>query len=277
MFSVRQFVAKMDQDDVARSNLYLVAFPSLENYINNNGVVGSPQGTLDQVDGWFKAADSALKTASEVRSQFGALKRTGIKGVLNGDASSMVADYFGADPTREAKLAMMAKGANLPGRTLEVESDYQRRKTQKVVKGKDSGTVTMQFYLSPGHEERQIMLAWQKSIFSSTTCQVAFAAEYEKSIEIITLKRNGDPATVTSLSKAFPMRIGDVELSYENNNEVSTFEVEFTFSTFNYVNAISEEMASIIKGNTFDQIADANTDFGSKYNASLGALNGIGL
>lgn len=277
MFSVREFVAKMNQDDVARSNLYLVAFPSLTSYINHDGIVSESSGVMDEVDGWFKKGESLINAASQVKSQVGALQKHGIKGILNGDATSLAADYFGADANDEAKLAMMAKGVNLPGRTLEVESDYQRRHTQKVIKGKDSGTVTMQFYLSPDHLERKTMLNWQKQIFSSSTCQVDFAKAYQKNIEIITLFRNGEPATVTSVSDAFPVRIGEVELSYEGNNEISTFEVEFELRTFDYVNQISSEVVSLIKGNAFDQVADLNQDIGSKYNASLGALNSIGL
>lgn len=246
--NVKRFVAKLNETDMARSNLYIVKFPSMANYLNNDGVIDNAfiDDTITSLNGSAgKLYSSAKKTIS--------------RGLDAYDSFETLAGLLGGDYTSEYDMGLMVKNVNLPGSTLEVDIDKSRRNPYPIVKSKTDSTVTMTFYLTEDHAERRAMMAWYKSIYNTQTASVAFYKTYVKNIEIMTYSRKAKMSTVTNLKNAFPTRIGDVTLGYENNNEISTFEVEFVYESFTYSDN------TFLKEET-DQIESVLSAGGSAFN-----------
>lgn len=268
--NTRKFVSMIEKQDLARSNLYLVAFPSLSDFIQTDGIIASDESFFTQVDSIFKTS------AGDVRRIYGATKDHGIRGLTNGDATESLASLLGDEDGIEAKLGMMVKNVSLPGAQYETEATHYRRDNHNVIKGKTMDSVTMTFYMSTSHVERKAMLAWFKSIFDSKRSKINYHARYAKTIEVITYNRRGGTATVTTLHKAFPSRIGPVELGWENNNEIATFEVEFVIGDFTYSDVITNA-DQIGKSNIGDDLYRIERDMHRKHNAGLGAIGEIGI
>lgn len=269
--NVKKFVAKINEGDLARSNLYLVRFPSMSNYLSNDGVIDNQ--FLDNSVSTLFGEKGVFTEYQNVGRIYGATKNTIVKGLDAKDSIESLNGLLAGDYTVEYDMGMMVKNVNLPGSTYEVDMDKQRRTPYPVVKSKTDDTVTMTMYLSENHEERRAMMAWYKSIYNSKTAQVAFFKSYAKNIEITTYNRNDKRTTVTTLINAFPMRVGEVTLGYENNNEVSTFEVEFVYEMFTYSDGtfLKDYTDQVDKLDAFGQVFGKTTTF-FKSSDELGRL-----
>ena len=226
----RKFVAKLNSEDLARSNLYLVVFPSLGNSMNADGNVSATPNALELFD-------RGLSIAATAKRIYGAAKGKRIRGLLSDDTDEILGTITGEGLwSAERDLGMMVKAVNIPGSTLETDLVKTRRTPHHVVKGKTDDPVTMSFYLSPGHLERLLVNAWFKNIYESSSAEVDFYSAYVKDIKIYTFNRYGQPMTETTLHKAFPSKVGSVNLGYESANEVSSFDVDFVYEYHTTVN-----------------------------------------
>ncbi|AGN30380.1 baseplate tail tube initiator [Vibrio phage nt-1] len=229
---VKKFLSHVSKNDLARQNLYAVRFASL-------------QDTAKQI---MNTGESFLNSDIDV-----------IKGIGVKDALASTAALFGTGFELERNIGMMVKSVNLPGSSYETDVDKTRRRPHHVVKAKTDETVTMSLYLSPSHPERKMLMGWFKQIYSNDSAQVGFFANYARTIEIYTYDRNSNMATMTSLKNAFPIRVGGVQLGYENNNAVAEFEVEFVYESATYM---SEDLS-----NTIADSLNITQNFEKTYNS----------
>lgn len=242
--NVKKFLAQITKNDLARQNLYAVRFASLQ--------------------------DTAKQVANTGETIYNAATDT-VKGIGVEDAMMSTMDLFGAGFEFERNIGMMVKSVNIPGSSYETDIDKTRRSPSHIVKAKTDEPVTMTMYLSPRHPERKMMLGWFKQIYTNSSAQVGFAANYVRTIEIYTYDRNTNMVTMTSLKNAFPTRVGGVQLGYENNNAIAEFEVEFVYESATY---ISEDIKNKVSGALSIEQAH-ETGFNSIYNTGTEALTGL--
>lgn len=241
---IKKFVAQINKNDLARQNLYAVRFASL-------------QDTAKQMANTGETIYNA--SVDEVRG-------IGVK-----DALMSTAELFGAGFEYERNIGMMVKAVNIPGMTLETDVDKTRRKPSHIVKAKTDETVTMTMYLSMSHPERKMMLGWFNQIYTNSSAQVGFPANYQRTIEIYTYNRDAKMVTMTSLRNAFPIRVGGVQLGYENNNAIAEFEVELVYDSVTYLSQdIQNELSSQL------EITDEfEKTYNSIYNTGSEAISGL--
>lgn len=248
-----RFMRKVQNDDLARSNMFLVRFVDLNTGIGNDGIISSldpikstgGQPTTGFFGGdaytWNRIKDISYnqlqsKLSPKIKSIMGATDPNMIKTII-GDGE-LYTGFFGEDYNVNRDLAMMVKSVTIPGVSLETQVNYNERKPFTEVRNRNIDTLRMIFYCSPDYAERIWFLTWLNSIHNQRKGTFGFYANYAKKINVVTLDRNGVKTSVIDMEGCFPTRVGEVTMSYEDNSQISIFEVEFTIS--NVTHAVSK-------------------------------------
>lgn len=238
------FMRKIERVDLARSNLFAVNFSDFRKIINADGVIDfdndpikmDPFGFDNMKQGtdfiWNKATDKAkdyiLKTSSmSVKALFGAYDPEIIQSIFGQD----VVDIF-SGPTYDVNKdrSLLAKSANIPGVSFETEKTYQDKRPFSNVKGRTVDNITMTFYCTPNYAERSLFLSWMNKIHNPKKNTYSFYDSVKQRIEIATYNRKGKISSIAICQDCIPIRVGAVNLDFDSNNTVATFEVEFEVS-----------------------------------------------
>lgn len=252
-----RFMRVIETHDLARPNLFLVRFGDFRTVVSNDGVVDfdlgiSTDGGVDNTSGpfagaaysWNRVKDIAFDAATKIASPrlkqiMGAYDPT-LVSMIPG-AGSIMETFLGTGYNVNKDLALMVKSVNLPGTQLETQINKTDRLPFFEVRGRTINNITVTFYCTPGYRERVLMLAWMNSIHNNKTGQYGFQAKYAREIDVLTLDRKGVRQSITLCKGCFPIRVGDVQLDYENNSQVATCEVEFVVSDMNQITSAGTE------------------------------------
>ncbi|WVX87456.1 tail tube [Vibrio phage EniLVp02] len=122
------------------------------------------------------------------------------------------------------------KGASIPPGLVEaVIVSYQNRKV-KVAGDRTYEEWTLTVYLDTDHETRQQFIDWQaqaaalgKEIYGE------IPEAYKKNGLVRQYDRQGEETAVYNIYGCFPTNVGEVQMNWDTNNEVATFEVTLAF------------------------------------------------
>lgn len=239
-----EFMRKIERIDLARSNLFTVNFTDFRKIINADGVLDfdsspvstNPLGQDNMQQGtdflWNKATDKVkdhlLKTSSMgVKALFGAYDPEIIQSIFGKD----IVDIF-SGPTYDVNkdISLLAKAANIPGVSFETEKTYQDKKPFSNVKGRTVDNITMTFYCTPNYAERSLFLTWMNKIHNPKKNTFSFYDSVKQNIEIATFSRKGKIASIAVCQGCIPTRVGPVNLDFDSNNSIATFDVDFEVS-----------------------------------------------
>lgn len=216
-----KFRAALLKEDLARSNLFKVEFPQKIgksiSYSNSTSGGRSILGSI--VDAVSK---EALARFEPLRHLTGFYSPAILRAVGLGDALDKYLQY-------PYELGMYVKDVAIPGRILNTV-DFKSDQVQHgmVISG-EYETLNMQFITTPSQKERRFFLSWMDIANDPNTNTFGFYNDYVANIVIKFYNRQGEMSSVTELADCFPVRVGDMELSYENNNQLATFDVSFKF------------------------------------------------
>lgn len=234
-----RFMRKVETSDLARSNMFLVRFVNLNNGLNEDSVV-SPLLPKTITDGlsFNRIKDISYNQIQKhlsprVKSIMGASTPL-LLNTLSG-AGGLLSGFFGESFDVNRDLAMFCKSVSLPGTAFDTQVNHHERKPFTEVRNRTTDTIRMTFYCSPDYAERTWFLTWMNSIHDQENAIFGFYSDYAKPIDIITLDRAGVKSSTVNCVGCFPIRVGEVQMGYEQNNEISSFEVEFAISTMNHV------------------------------------------
>lgn len=237
------FMRKIERIDFSRPNLFAVNFSDFRKAITSDGVIdfddepilsdimkNNVQSGTDFI--WNKATDAlkdyALKNMSDgVKSIFGAYDPELVQTIFGNE----VIDFFSGPAYDVNKdVCLLAKRASIPGVSFETEKTYQDKKPFSNIKGRSVDNVSMTFYCTPNYAERSLFLAWMNKIHNPKTNKFSFFDSVKQRIEIATYNRRGKIASVAICQDCIPVRVGPVDLDFDSNNQIATFEVEFEVS-----------------------------------------------
>lgn len=235
------FMKKIERIDLARSNLFRVNFTDFRKVINSDGVVDFDmdpvsnsqygQSSLDSgVDFlWNKALDKAsdwvLKNVGDgIKSLFGAYDPEIIRSIFGQDVLDL---FTGPAYDVNKDISLLAKSVNLPGYTFETEKTYQDKRPFSNVKGRAVDNITMTFYSTPSYAERSLFMSWMNKIHNPKKNTFSFFDSVKQRIEIATFNRKGKITSIVICHDCIPVRVGPVNLDFDSNNTIATFEVEF--------------------------------------------------
>ena len=279
-----RFMRVVENQDLARTNMFVVRFEDFRSTINSDGILGKAEGFLpDGVKGalggingaiqksigsnnWSRIQDIASNNARKLltpklKSIMGAYDPSLVRMIPG--AGEVMDIFLGTGYDVNKDLALMVKAVNLPGTAFETQVNKTDRKPFNEVRGRTYDNVRVTFYCTPGYQERIMMLAWMNSIHNSKRGTYGFYSQYAKSLDIVTLDRKAIKTSVVHCDGVFPVRVGEIQLDYETGNQIATVEVEFVISTMTHLE--SKGLQNMVAGAE------------SIFNRAKGALGALGL
>lgn len=255
-----KFLNRVNKVDFARPNLFLVRFGDFRSLLTSDGIIGTftdiiksgaGRSNLEPSQGidytWQLAKRGAASTAysllpNSAKKILGASDELGVFSDIFGSGMN---DILDGNYRINEDFAMMVKSVNLPSKSLDYSVSKIDRTPFADVRNGSNGNIVMTVYCSPDFIERRLMLMWMNSIHDERRNVFGFQHSYSREISLVTLDRNGIAQSATICKGCFPVRIGEVQLDFDSDNQVSTFEVEFFVSTQRQVNTL---LHSAIKG-----------------------------
>ncbi|HAS8316621.1 TPA: hypothetical protein I7702_16820 [Vibrio vulnificus] len=244
------FIKTINGTDLARSNLFLVRFGDFRTTIVNDGVLDFDDditltggtSSFARPNGepytWHDARKTVFNTGYK-HLPHSAKKLLGASddiNVIQDLFGSGVSDFVGSNFRLNTDLALMCKSANLPSMGVEAETMWSDRKPFGTARAQASGNLRLTFYCSPNFIERRLMMMWLGAVRNQETNQFGFHDSYTCEIDVAPLDRQGRVQSVVACKGCFPINVGEVQLDFDNNNQVATFEVEFYVGTNRQVN-----------------------------------------
>ena len=101
--------------------------------------------------------------------------------------------------------------------------------------------ISMTFFLSAEHFERQYFLKWQDLVVKPNNYNLEYYNEYVTPIEVFQLGKNGLPLAGLRLNECFPKTVGAIEFSAQNM-DIARQEVSFVFKDFVFIDADGKVM-----------------------------------
>ncbi len=245
-----RFMRVVETQDLARSNMFLVRFQDFRSAINFDGIVGPAGKIINDVSNEngmmgmgkelfggisnnVRAQDivynQARKYIPSVTNAIGLFDPTLVRMIPGaGEFLDGLLDT-NYDPNKD--LAIMVKNVNLPGTSFDTQKNIYNRKPFVEILGRSFSNLKMTFYCTPGYEEREWFLRWMRDIHDPNTNTFGFHDTYAKMIDVAVLDRQGRVRSIVHCDGCFPINVSDVQLDYESNNQIATFEVEFALGT----------------------------------------------
>lgn len=215
--------------DMGRPNLFCVIFGN-----QVNGQTDSTNALSDALSAaapYAEWASDIIAQNSETYSRvLGAYTPSYVRGIMGSDSYNSLLGI--EDQITMKDLALMACRVQIPGHNFDMKEQKDRRDGNGslfTISNRTHDVCQMTFYIDAQHRERYFFENWSNQMYDETNTQVYFPSLYERDVEIYTYDRRGVSQTVTTLHKAIPVRIGSVQMDFDNNNEVLKLDVDIQY------------------------------------------------
>lgn len=260
MFDLNDFNEQAANLDFQRSNLFSVAFatvPSsktqqiLENF--GGAIYDIIPGKINDYFGITRGDYSDAVANLAIGGVRKVVNSSGVKKYLLGAMSSRVVqsllgqfevgtyvmDWFNMAYKTSGLLVYAVK---VPENRLSYEMDRNHNAPNIRITGRDFDPLVLSFRMDASASNYRAMQDWVNSVEDPVTGLRALPVDVEADIQVNLHNRMGVPHTIMMFSGCIPVGVSSPELSYENNNEVTTFDVTFAYRTMQ-TGAVGEQAA----------------------------------
>jgi len=149
----------------------------------------------------------------------------------------------------------LCKAAQLPASTVEDINVLYRGRPVHFAGERTFQPWNITIYTDTSFNIRNAIEQWQAGIqnYSATTGRTN-PRDYQVDLNVHQLDRNGATVKTYKFTDSYPTQIGAIALDYEQQNQIETFDVEFTY---NYFTSNSTE------GNSFNVNVSVDTPIGN--------------
>lgn len=299
MFDLNDFNEQAANLDFQRSNLFSVAFATTPSN-KTQAILESMGGAVyDIIPGGFNDYFGITRgdytdalTSLAVQGVRKATGSSGVKKYLLGAMSSRVVqsllgqftvgtyvlDWFNmAYPTS----GLLVYAVKVPENRLSYEMDRNHNAPNVRITGRDFDPLVLSFRMDSSASNYRAMQDWVNSVEDPVTGLRALPVDVEADIQVNLHNRMGVPHTIMMFSGCVPVGVSAPELNYENNNEITTFDVTFAYRTMQ-VGAVGEQAArEWVEDKAINAITNtfSNNLLDSGLSAAgnaLSRLNGVG-
>lgn len=245
---IDKFRAALLRDDLGRANLFKVEFPiKIGVKIKTNGA-GGYLSSIFGVDVSSTVRSITDSVTKEVLSRSERLRH--LTGFYSPEIirAAGLGDMLDKYLVGTYDLGMYVKDIGVPGRTLNTTDVYSDQTPYSVVTGSEYDLLNMTFIVSPKQKERQFFLDWMNRACNMNNNKFGFYEDYIANINIKFCDRQGNMASITEVSEIYPVHVSDMQLSYDNNNQLATFDVQFKFKK-----AVTSDATDNGDGNLFTE------------------------
>nr|DAG47295.1 MAG TPA: baseplate subunit [Caudoviricetes sp.] len=252
-YSVDEFLSGMANRDFQRSNLFSVVFATSPAARILDSTIGSIRDTL--IDGTMSSINAnnpnefmnaitggvSKLFSYTVDKAIMSLNKTGFSKIMGALSPRLITSLFGdsvyGQMLTEFRDKMMYNmglsivGVQLPGKTLGYEYVYNGGVPQIRFTRPENGELSLTFRVDSEARNLKVFNEWLSAIRDDVSGQFAFIDEVSSAIQVNLHNRDGVPHSTYVFQKCLPVKVSNPELSYESNNEIWTFTVDFAYKT----------------------------------------------
>ena len=299
MFDLNDFNEQAANLDFQRSNLFSVAFATTPSN-KTQAILESMGGAvydiipnaLNDYFGITRGDYTDALTNLAVQGVRRAVDSSGVKKYLLGAMSSRVVQSLlgqfdvGTYALDWFNMAYKTSGllvyaVNVPENRLNYEMDRNHNAPNIRITGRDFDPLVLSFRMDSSASNYRAMQDWVNSVEDPVTGLRALPVDVEADIQVNLHNRMGVPHTIMMFNGCVPVGVSAPELTYENNNEITTFDVTFAYRTMQ-TGAVGEQAArEWIEDKAINAITNTfgNNLLDSGLSAAgnaLSRLNGVG-
>lgn len=245
-FTLDEFNSQVINSDFQRTNMFSVVFatkPSTrtQEAIDNlgNSAADLIPSTLDALGISQGALSSAITTVITMGSRK-IVRKAGVSKILIGAMTNRVfqslmgelkvgtymIDWFNmAFPTS----GLMVQAVKIPDNRLNHDMDRGHNAPNIKITGRDYEPLVITFRMDSAAANYRSMNDWLNSVEDPITGLRALPASVEADLQVNLHARNGLPHTVVLFSGCIPVGVSSPQLSYEDNNQITTFDMTFAY------------------------------------------------
>jgi hypothetical protein len=133
--------------------------------------------------------------------------------------------------TYKDELTFRCDTAQLPSRVIMTTDQKIYGYVEKFPYGTSFDDASFIFIVSDDMQEKKLFDQWLKYVNPTNTYNVNFKEDYETDIQITQYSLTGKETYRTTLRKAYPIAMGDLDLTWASEG-YHTLQVSFSFSTW---------------------------------------------
>lgn len=194
------------------------------------------------------------------------------------DVGTYALDWFNMAYKTSGLLVYAVK---VPENRLSYEMDRNHNAPNIRITGRDFDPLVLSFRMDSSASNYRAMQDWVNSVEDPVTGLRALPVDVEADIQVNLHNRMGVPHTIMMFNGCVPVGVSAPELTYENNNEITTFDVTFAYRSMQ-TGAVGEQAArEWIEDKAINAITNTfgNNLLDSGLSAAgnaLSRLNGVG-
>lgn len=245
-FTLDEFNSQVINADFQRTNMFSLVFATKPNaktqeFLNNvgNSVADMIPETLDALGVTQGVLSQAITTVITMGSRK-IVRKAGVSKFLIGAMTNRVfqsllgelrvgtqlLDFFNMTfPTS----GLMVQAVKIPDNKLNHEMDRLHNSPNIKITGRDFEPLVVTFRMDSGAVNYRSMNDWVNSVEDPITGLRALPAAVEADLQINLHARNGLPHTVVLFTGCVPVGVTSPQMSYEDNNQITTFDVTFAY------------------------------------------------
>ena len=246
MYTLDEFVTQAANSDFQRTNMFSVIFataPSSKTQTLLNEFGGELYNNVGLNDNWlgltqgeFTRGVTSLITAGTQRlirksgvSTFliGAMTQRTVQSLLGEfTVGTYLLDFFNmAFPT----TGLLIHSVQIPENRLAHEMDTFHNSPNIKITGREYAPLVITFRMDSEASNFRAMQDWVNAVEDPVTGLRALPSDVEADIQVNLHARNGLPHTVCMYTGCIPVGVSAPQFSYEDNNQIATFEVTFAY------------------------------------------------
>lgn len=259
MFTLQEFQNQAANIDFQRSNLFSVVFattPSSKSQalldqfggamFNNlpldTDLFGITQGEITQGITTLVAAGTQqiVRKSGVSKYLIGAMSNRVVQSLLGEfDVGTYLIDFFNmAYPT----AGLLVHTVKVPDNQLQHEMDLNHNAPNIKITGREYSPLILSFRMDSEAANYRAFNDWVNAVQDPVTGLRALPEDVEADIQVNLHARNGLPHTVIMMQGCIPVAVSAPELSYEGDNQISTFDVTFAYRVMS-AGAVGEQAA----------------------------------
>lgn len=245
-FTLDEFNSQVINADFQRTNMFSLVFATKPNaktqeFLNDvgNSVADMIPETLDALGVTQGVLAQAITTVITMGSRK-IVRKAGVSKFLIGAMTNRVfqsllgelrvgtqlLDFFNMTfPTS----GLMVQAVKIPDNKLNHEMDRLHNSPNIKITGRDFEPLVVTFRMDSGAVNYRSMNDWVNSVEDPITGLRALPAAVEADLQINLHARNGLPHTVVLFTGCVPVGVTSPQMSYEDNNQITTFDVTFAY------------------------------------------------
>ncbi len=132
------------------------------------------------------------------------------------------------------QINMLCESVTMPSRALSTNEYTNGTQTKKIPYTYIDEDVVMEFNLSGDYYPKLVMDSWIESILQPDGFVAQYKNNFVADIQIYGQDINDNNVYKINLINAYPISVGDIQLSNANENTIGKFQVSFAYDRFEY-------------------------------------------